>query len=50
MRRWPRDAEEWKRLLAKAAPWLAAAALIAAGVHTYKQKVNCVPLRATASR
>ncbi|KAI3438988.1 hypothetical protein D9Q98_001400 [Chlorella vulgaris] len=36
--KWPRDAEEWKRLLAKAAPWLAAAALIAAGVRTYKQK------------
>jgi hypothetical protein len=29
---WPRDGEEWKRLLAKAAPWLTAAAIVAAAV------------------
>jgi hypothetical protein len=28
--RWPRNAEEWKALLSKAAPWLAAAAIVAA--------------------
>ncbi|KAI3438990.1 hypothetical protein D9Q98_001402 [Chlorella vulgaris] len=37
---WPRDPEEWKRLLAKAAPWLVGAALLAVGVNQYKKKTG----------
>lgn len=37
---WPRDPEEWKRLLAKAAPWLVGAALLAVGVNQYKKNTG----------
>lgn len=37
---WPKDADEWKRLLAKAAPWLAGAAIAVAAAYGYKNRVR----------
>ena len=36
-RSWPKDADEWKRLLSRAAPWLAAAAIVAASAYGYRK-------------
>lgn len=34
---WPKDSDEWKRLLAKAAPWVAAALIAAAAAYGYNK-------------
>lgn len=36
-RSWPKDGEEWKRMLSRAAPWLAAAAIVAASAYGYQK-------------
>lgn len=42
-RSWPRDADEWKRLLSRAAPWIVAAAIAAASAYGWRE--NRVGLR-----
>lgn len=37
---WPKDSDEWKRLLAKAAPWVAAALIAAAAAYGYNKTEN----------
>lgn len=34
---WPKDADEWKRLLSRLAPWLAAGAIVAASAYGYQK-------------
>lgn len=34
---WPRDGDEWKRLLSRAAPWIAAAAIAAASSYGWRE-------------
>lgn len=36
-RSWSKDGEEWKRMLSRAAPWLAAAAIVAASAYGYQK-------------
>ena len=38
--RWPKGPEDWKCLLAKAAPWLAAAAIVAVSARSYASRVG----------